>query len=278
MISVREGCEANEECAPGARCIAGTCELKACRSSADESCPANTYCAEQISNQSESTFACEPPIPVVISQHLLEMYNGGIATAMNLPKISETVTKHLNPTLEIRLGRSFISRGKSGSMLKRRLKLVGISRKAIAVGVTMPLPYVLQFNRHFNQGPEQQTFQSALVELIDQQQLYKVKEKIETLGLTLDEHHLKAEQASRILTSLQWVMTSLSVLFLLLVALNLSQNFLLLVIQRRSEIGLYRCLGAKDRHPRSSSVGGISDRNPRYSTWYEHRNCSNGDR
>ena len=52
------------------------------------------------------------PIPVVISQHLLEMYNGGIATAMNLPKISETVTKHLNPTLEIRLGRSFISRGK----------------------------------------------------------------------------------------------------------------------------------------------------------------------
>ena len=72
-------------------CVAEACDLK----QRPSTCPKGTYCAAYFTESKLKKYRCEPPIPAVISEHLLEMYNGGIATAMNLPTLSPQITDSL---------------------------------------------------------------------------------------------------------------------------------------------------------------------------------------
>ena len=54
----------------------------------------------------------------------------------------------------------------------------------------------------------------------------------------------KAEQAAQVLRTVEFVLTALALLILLVVAINLAQTFTLLLRHRRREIGSFRSLGA----------------------------------
>ena len=208
------------------------------------SCPQGTYCASYFTASKLKKHRCEPPIPAVISEHLLEMYNGGIANAMNLPSLSPQITDSINPVIPLTLGSSFMARRGAKQRLTKHVKLVGISKNAIAIGLTIPLPYVQRLNTELRSASAGQTFHSATLKITNPEFLDRIKAEIELLGLALGDDTEKAEQAGQVLRTVEVVLSILAFLILLVVAINLAQTFLLLIRQRRREIGLFRSLGA----------------------------------
>lgn len=239
-------CASHKDCDAGHECSLGLCGGKACDPRDQSSgCGDDHYCAQSISDQKGSAlYRCEAPIPVLVSEHLLEVYNGGIARAMNLPAISKEIANSVNPKITINLGASFMSRGDPKKTLRRQIRLVGISKDAIAVGVTMPIGYVQRYNRHFKGDPAGTTFHAAVLKVDDQQHIDRIKAAIEGLNLTLNDDTTNAERTGQILRTVETVLSSLSLVILAVVAINLSQVFFLVVRQRRRELGLFRSLGA----------------------------------
>ena len=243
-------CSENRECGLDGLCRSGTCTTKSCTPTAKKSnCSAGMYCADTIEN-GERQHRCELPIPVVVSEHLLEVYNGGIARAMNLPSISKEIADAVQPTIAIRLGSSFMSRGDPQKTLRKKIRLVGVSRQAIPVGITMPLGYVQRFNHYFKGELAGRTFHSVVVKVKDQRHLDRIKTEIESMNLMLSNDTANAERAGQILRTVEMVLSLLSILILSVVAMNLAQLFFLVIRQRKRELGLLRSLGATRRHLR----------------------------
>jgi len=161
-LDAEAACTVDGECDTDRICVSGSCQKKTCIPNAQKSvCSQDMYCADVIGKQGTREHRCESPIPVVVSEHLLEVYNGGIARAMNLPAISKDITDAVQPTIPIRLGTSFMSRGDPSKTLRKKIRLVGVSRRAIPIGITMPLGYVQRFNRYFKGDTAGNTFTAS---------------------------------------------------------------------------------------------------------------------
>ena len=250
-LSPLRTCADDESCGDGSTCDEGTCTTRACNPSIRETgCGSGLYCADSIGPKGTRVHRCEAPIPVVVSEHLLEVYNGGLARSMNLPAISTEITRAIQPTLMIHLGHSFMSNGDRSRALMKKIRLVGVSRRAIPVGITMPLPYVERFNAFFKGENAGQTYHSVVLKIRDQRHLDRIKESLESLNLVLGEDTANAEKAGQILRTVEVVLSLLSVLILGVVSMNLSQMFFLIIQQRRRELGLFRSLGATQRDVR----------------------------
>ncbi len=244
-LGLPKQCGESSACPAGLVCQSGECAAVGCTPKASESkCPEETYCASYFTAAKSKKYRCEPPIPAVISEHLLEMYNGGIANAMNLPVLSRQITDSINPVIPLTLGSSFMARRGANQRLTKHIKLVGISKNAVAIGLAIPLPYVQRLNTALKGESAGETFHSVTLRIDDPEYLDRIKKQIHGLGLELGEDTQKAEQAGQVLRTVEFVLGMLALLILLVVALNLAQTFVLLIRQRRREIGLFRSLGA----------------------------------
>jgi ABC-type lipoprotein release transport system permease subunit len=121
---------------------------------------------------------------------------------------------------------------------------VGISKHAVAIGFIIPLPYVERLNTALKGGSAGKTFHSVTLKIALPEHLDRIKAQVEDLGLALGEDTQKAEQAGQVLRTVELILATLALLILMVVALNLAQTFVLLIRQRRREIGLFRSLGA----------------------------------
>jgi putative ABC transport system permease protein len=203
-----------------------------------QQCPGVSYCAND-------TLKCEYPIPVIISEQLLELYNGGLAVALGggktLPQIKKEMI--LGFQFNVELGRSAITRNRSDSM-SRKVQVVGFSDKAIALGVTLPIAYVKRFNEKFS-GPETaKRYHSIILKVKDQTMFPEIIREVKQKGLDLADKTANAEQAAKILGSIKAIFALVSFVIVGLAAINIGQMFYMLIYQRKREIGLLRALGA----------------------------------
>lgn len=210
-------------------------------------CPGETYCAED-------TGRCERPVPAIVSHHLLELYNGSLATAFSstsrkLPRLSPGAI--LGFQINVTFGKSFIGTAQQGKPLTRRLKLVGFSDKAITMGVTLPLDYVKRLNARFA-GPEAaRTYQSMLLQVKDQGRVPRLAKLVKDAGFELADKTERAEQAGMLINIITLVFSLISVIIVGIAAVNISHTFFMIVFQRKREIGVLRAVGASKGDVRS---------------------------
>ncbi len=199
---------------------------------------------------------CRHRVPVLVSPMLLELYNGQFAKSHGLPVIGQ-----FEQFLAMRGGvgklRFFIGLGETmvaGSNLridasKRRQvegMLVGISDKAMSIGMTVPIEYVRAWNREF-MGPEAASRYSSIeVRLRDKDEVAPFAAWLQSeLDLRLEDSN-----GERFATAI-FIVTSLFVLISFVIvaisAINIAHNFFMQVSERRREIGLWRAVGAS-RH------------------------------
>lgn len=205
-------------------------------------CPVGTYCA--IPNILERDGFCEAPIPVILSPFLLEVYNRVAATALGLRRLSG---------LEVMLGiRSAMLFGESyfvadeavDRRVVRRSRVVGFSPKAMTFGVTMPIAYVERANAMLRGRDAASDYTGVIVETERNEDIPSLVEDARILGLTLAPSSEEGRKAANVLLILTLVFAMVSLVILGISAINITHTFLMLVTERRTEIAVYRAVGA----------------------------------
>jgi ABC-type antimicrobial peptide transport system permease subunit len=241
-------CEADADCPAGHACADGVCAGAACspRTEATD-CAAPSYCLPDEN-------VCAMPIPAIANPALLEIYNGSLHTALGgaagvvseLPKLGQTAFIGLEAKAV--LGRSFfVGAASKGKAVTRRVRLVGFSDKAINLGVTIPIGYVARFNKQFNPNlaDEDDEYHSIVVETSSNDAIASVARAVtEDMGFALSDKYENAERASLLILLIQLVFNLISVIILAVAAVNIMHTFLMIILERRRELGLMRALGA----------------------------------
>ncbi len=212
-------------------------------------------CTDEAAWCDPSTRSCALPVPVLASPTMLELYNGnfqsmmsGMAGSSRMPRLTEDALIGLG--FESVLGRGYLGEATTvddGDVAPREIKLriVGFSDVAMPIGATIPLGYIQRWNVEYGGRGAGDEYHSLMIRSEDSQSLNRIIEHVQDeYGLELHPRYKQAQRAGSMITLVTGVFVLLSITILLLSALNIMHTFLMVVAQRRREIGVLRALGA----------------------------------
>ncbi len=213
-------------------------DAKVCR--VNEDCPEAQYC--ELPSEAEQG-KCSAPVPAVVSRYLVELFDHAVAPAHGLPPVAETlVTRAQGVVFDMTLGNSLLGVARQGKERKVKIRVVGISSKAIDLGVTLPAPVVRRWNREYAGHKAADTYSSLVVRVEDASATAHVITAAQNYSLS--PRDTRARDVSVLISSVLAILLLVSGVILLVAALNITHTFRVLVTERAHEIGLYRALGA----------------------------------
>lgn len=199
----------------------------------------------------ESDYTCHRRVPVILSPMMIELYNGQVASAHQLPVIGDIESFLVERgagrmKFTITLGDTMMA-GKDGDEDKPKQRkveamLIGISAKAMPIGMTIPIQYVRRWNQELAGDQAASHYSSIIVTLRD-------KDKLAPFSTWLEENNLRLEDSlgERFATAIFIVTTLFIFISFTIVAIssiNIAHNFFMQVSERRREIGVLRAVGA----------------------------------
>jgi putative ABC transport system permease protein len=209
----------------------------------DTDCAADDYC-ERPTGSAEGK--CSAPVPVLVSRYLVEIFDKSLAPAHGLPPIGATMIGRAEGLVfQMRLGESLLGKAKQGEVRVVKARLAGISRRAIDLGITMPLDVVKRWNAEYAGGASSTSFSSAIVVASTGAETAGVLARAAELKLSPKD--TRARDVSVLTTGIIALLSLVAGVILLVSAWNIATTFRVLVAERRSEIALYRALGASGR-------------------------------
>lgn len=189
---------------------------------------------------------CQLPIPVVISPYLLEVFDNVIAPSHRLPRLAGVIARSAQGlTLEWDLGRAGLGAARQGTPRRVYAKLVGVSRHAMELGLTVPLDVARRLNREYAGEGAAAVYSSVVVYLRDPSELTRVSGAVRAQALEI--RTSGAEQMGLLVTAITVILALASGVTVLVASLNIAHAFLALIAERRGELGLMRALGATRR-------------------------------
>jgi len=211
--------------------------VKSC--SADAECGGEDfYCGQPRAGGREKV--CREFVPALVSNHLVEIYNGSLRRAYNLPRLNPDFL--LGFSIEVRVGASMVAASEKDTFLYERVKLAGFSDKAITLGITLPRGYVAQYNVHYGTPEAAQRYHSIIVKVTAKDQVAAVAKAIQEMELDVTDSG--AEQAGMLITVFVLVFSLLSTVIVGIAAINIMHVFFMLIYERQREIGIMRAVGA----------------------------------
>ena len=205
-------------------------------------CPGETYCATRRVKELEGY--CEQPIPVLLSPFLIEVFNSSVASSLGLQPLDGTEAL-LGVGFRMHLGGSFFT----GNLPEerqaiRRTRIVGFTNKALDFGATMPLGVVRSLNARFKGREKATSYGTFVLETEGNEDVSGLIAAIEARGLTLSRKSRDARKAADMLFILTLVFSFISVVIMGVAAVNITHTFLMILTERRYEIGILRAIGA----------------------------------
>ena len=202
----------------------------------DLECGQGLYCSGR-----PGETVCRAPIPAVISNHLVELYNGAFRRAYDLPRLNPDAVVGLG--FDVAFGGSTFRAPGRGGVVRARVRLAGFSDRAIPLGITIPLEEVQRLNGILGPAEASDEYHSALLEVSDPGDLPEVVSSVEQLGLEVRDRG--ARRAASLLGALVAVAALVAGAILLVAAVSIAHVFLMLVVSREREIGVLRAVGAR---------------------------------
>lgn len=196
------------------------------------------YCGRPLTGGPE--LVCREYVPALVSNHLVELYNGSLRRAYNLPRLNQKFL--LGFSIEMRVGASMVAASEKDSFLYERVRLVGFSDKAITLGITLPRGHVAAYNVHYGAPEAAKRYHSIIVKVPAKDQVAAVAKAIEQMDLEVTDSG--AEQAGMLITVFVLVFSLLSTIIVGIAAINIMHVFFMLVYERQREIGIMRAVGA----------------------------------
>jgi putative ABC transport system permease protein len=208
-------------------------------------CPSLHYCERR-------DMKCYRRVPLVVSRHLLEIYNTQFAKSRGWPVIGgmEEFIVQRGGLKEMRL---FLDLG-SSMMGENNIELrsaprtvqgtlLGISDKAIPIGVTIPIEYVKRWNREYIGAEAAENYTSIVVKVRDKDKVGGFVAWLQN-DLKLQITDNEGERFALILVIVTAFFILISLVIVLISAINIAHGFFVQVSERRREIGLLRAIGA----------------------------------
>lgn len=190
-------------------------------------------------------FAMDPDsedMPALISPILLEAYNTGFAPINNLPKLAESVI--IGRPFTLIVGESSFIEAKSPDLVRdMRARVVGLSVNAPSTGCAIPIEEVRKLNYELIEDftPYYTRF---YVYTDDLRNTEAISDEINRMGFKVKSIHSLLRRTNAIV----WVLTAMMSLFgitiLAVAAISIANTCALQVIERKTEIGIMRAVGA----------------------------------
>lgn len=183
----------------------------------------------------------DQPIPAVISNRLLEIYNKTFAPARRLPQLSPQMLVGFGFPVEF--NRSYVAQAAPGPTIPAQAQVVGASDRALLAGITIPLDTAIRLNRAANVDAE--TFSGVTLVAEDPSQVSSLIEAVKEMGLEIDDQERRmAENAGAAVTLTTSALALLSILICVLAAVNITHALSASVRARAKEIGVMQAVGA----------------------------------
>lgn len=224
-------------------------EPEACEKDAD--CGEDRYCGnpsaykrarnnKERAKQPKPEKVCRHYIPIIASEHVVELYNGALRRAHGFPKLNPDFV--LGIKFDLKIGASMVSASEKKSVIREKGMLVGFSRKAITLGITMPIGYTKRFNVAFGNPDDAQRYHSVILVVPEKDDVAAVAKAVEDLNLEVAD--TGAEQAALLIAIFIAVFSLVSAVIVGIAAVNIMHVFFMLVYERQHEIGIMRAVGA----------------------------------
>ncbi|HET6344349.1 MAG TPA: FtsX-like permease family protein, partial [Myxococcota bacterium] len=180
-------------------------------------------------------------IPVLISDQLVDIYNASVAPGLGTPQLTPEALTGFE--FEIVVGRSLMlgSRGARTAGVERA-RIVGVSRYAMRLGVTVPLQTGRRLLAQYADHDEGERYSAVLLKAQSAAEVPTVAAGVEALGYGIDH---TAQKTRRILTAATALAGGVGLLVLLLASLNIAHSFFAQLSERRRELGILRAVGAR---------------------------------
>ncbi len=183
------------------------------------------------------------PVPVLVSHYLIEIFDKSVAPAHNLPPVGKTlIEKAGGIVFKLWLGESLLGRSKKGGPRHVNARVVGISDRAIDLGVTLPLGVVQRFNKEYTGDRAAENFSSVVVKARGAASVSRIMNVGRELELV--PRDTRARDVSVLISGVMALLALVGVIILIVSASNIAYTFRVLVSERRREIALYRAVGA----------------------------------
>lgn len=206
----------------------------------DLGCGPELYC-ERPSGAAEGR--CSPPVPALVSRYLVELFDKSIAPAHGLPSVGRSlVARAEGVVFTVRLGESLLGRAKRGEPRTVKVRVVGVSRRAVDLGLTFPRSVVARWNREYVGDAAAERPSSVVVEVRSNDGAAAVLARAKALGL--EPRDTRARDVSVLVTGIIALLGLVAAVVLSVSASTIAYTFRVLVAERQAEIALYRALGA----------------------------------
>jgi putative ABC transport system permease protein len=202
----------------------------------------------------EADRMCHHRVPIVMSPTMIELYNGQFAKSHGLPIADTDFVKFVTQRgglsamrFSIGLGLTTIA-GTNANISQHKVRrvegvLVGISHKAMPIGMTMPIQYIQRWNRDFLGEDAATAYSSIIVRLKDRNQIAVFSQWLQDeLDLRLEDS--LGEKFATALFVIRLVLVLISLVIITISSINIAHNFFMQVTERRRELGLLRAVGA----------------------------------
>ena len=268
-------CEASQDCLEGACedgfCVRGYCDHMPCSLlrpkqqlslgefssgiveiegpaegiSEVKACPEGTFCIPE-SVDSAGGY-CEAPIPALLSPVLLELFDLIAAPALGLEPLGDG-SRAMGLIFHVQYGNSYMSTDRHRSQqVTKKAQIVGVSPKAMELGVTVPLPYMQRANYRLGKGAERGRYDTAIVSVRSNGEVQAVLSKGEAMGLQVTARTREGKKAANLLLLVTLSLSFVSWLILVVAAVHVSQTFNMTVTRRTREFGILRSIGARGK-------------------------------
>jgi len=215
-------------------------------------CTGDNQCGRYYYCDAKATNTCYHAVPALVSKYIIEMYNGNIAPGRNWPQINNFVaSQFFGLVFTAAIGDSVMG-AKRQDVRVRRIQLVGISRKAINLGVTVPIGYVKRWNRAFALRDEKgilpseefkfSTYSSVVIWVRSKSDVSRFTHFAKKLGF--EQQDSAAEMVGNFIDFVGLLLGIVSLVILIISALNIAHTYYMIIADRRREIGVMRAVGA----------------------------------
>jgi len=215
-------------------------------------CSSDSQCGRYYYCDVKATHTCYHAVPALVSKYIIEMYNGNIAPGRNWPQINNFVaSQFFGLVFTAAIGDSVMG-AKRQNVRVRHIQLVGISRKAINLGLTVPIGYVKRWNRAFalrdDKGilPSEEfkfsTYSSVVIWVRSKSDVSSFTHFAKKLGF--EQQDSSAEMVGNFIDFVGLLLGIVSLVILIISALNIAHTYYMIIADRRREIGVMRAVGA----------------------------------